>query len=119
MVGQLDGVPGQAEDGAQRPDYDAGEEQGDRSPRLPDVEYVFEDALADLELDVCDTSPSGATLSRRRLEARGKQLRTAEARQVGQPTRRQSPTATVPGSSTSQYRPKVAPTPSSDSRRPR
>jgi hypothetical protein len=55
----------------------------------------------------------------RRLEDREKQLETAEARQVGQPTRRQSPTATVPGSSTSQYRPKVAPTPSSDSRRPR
>ena len=58
-------------------------------------------------------------LAGRRLEAHEKQLRTAEARQVGQPTRRQSPTATVPGSSTSQYRPKVAPTPSSDSRRPR
>ena len=53
-MGQLDGVPGQAEDGAQRPDCDAGDEQGDRPvPAGLTVYYVVEDALADLELDVC------------------------------------------------------------------
>lgn len=30
MGGQLGGVPGQGEEGAQRSDYDAGDEQGDR-----------------------------------------------------------------------------------------
>ena len=46
MAGHLDGVPGQTEDGAQRPDYNADDVQGARPvPSCLAFEYGFDDAL--------------------------------------------------------------------------